>query len=465
MIQGNGVMQERTLCKDFFYNCILKEFMQDIMKKKGKEIAFINQILKAQAKRVTPSQWKRKQTVKDDKCDICSRTFANSKGLDIHKKRTHGNTLLVKKTKREQRVTIVKKIESDMKKEDSVSEHSRAGSPSPKKIHYSKKGDNKSLSDTKKEEIMEQSGETGEREGDKKEDIGIQCRIEPVDNQISELKQDLFLAKQEIAQMKSESKLLKAHNARKQAGYEAELEEVVIEKQRFSVELTKLQSEKELLLAKITTMEKKNEVAEEVDECIEDAFCQGNCEHVGCSLAQLRSLSLMKEQGGERTSPLQQVIQTAKIKCPQCSFSSNQKREIDNHVINTHNNRPSCPFCLVKFNTEEVLQKHIEDRHKENRQVIRNFKCPQCNFTSSDNRQLENHVMKDHGNYPNCPFCFIGYLNQDALRNHIREMHNENKQVVSEKRQFSKGPCIFHLQPRGCKKGRNCDFSLERGAQ
>ena len=40
MIKGNGVMQNQTYCKDFFYKSILKHFMGTIMEKKGKEIFF-----------------------------------------------------------------------------------------------------------------------------------------------------------------------------------------------------------------------------------------------------------------------------------------------------------------------------------------------------------------------------------------------------------------------------------------
>ena len=88
------------------------------------------------------------------------------------------------------------------------------------------------------------------------------------------------------------------------------MEEVVIEKQRISVELLKVQEEKDLLIAKVSSLEKTNE---EEDECIEDAICPGNCDHVGCSMAQLKNLNLMKQKGGRRTSPMQQVIQTARI--------------------------------------------------------------------------------------------------------------------------------------------------------
>ena len=91
------------------------------------------------------------------------------------------------------------------------------------------------------------------------------------------------------------------------------MEEVIIEKQRISVKLLKVQEEKDLLIAKVSSLEKTNE---EVDECIEDTVCQGNCEHVGCSMAQLKNLNLVKQNRGMRTSPMQQFIQTVRIRCP-----------------------------------------------------------------------------------------------------------------------------------------------------
>ena len=52
------------------------------------------------------------------------------------------------------------------------------------------------------------------------------------------------------------------------------------------MEMVKLQSDRDLLLAKVTALEQNNAV-DEVDECIEDVACQGNCEHVGCGVSQL----------------------------------------------------------------------------------------------------------------------------------------------------------------------------------
>ena len=93
------------------------------------------------------------------------------------------------------------------------------------------------------------------------------------------------MARIEIDELNREKKQTKAHNTRKHAGYEAEYEEVLVEKQRMSLEIVKLQSEKDILLAKVLTLETMAEEKNVIDECIKDATCEGNCEHVGCSMA------------------------------------------------------------------------------------------------------------------------------------------------------------------------------------
>ena len=277
MIQGNEVMQNGINCKDFFYESILKQFLTTIMEKKGKEIHFINQLLKAQTKTtktLVPSQWKRKQSAKGDKCDICSRTFTNSQGVNLHKKRVHGSGLMQLRRQR---------LDTELTRSDSVHEYSRPSSPSPKKFIIEVQRQNKEEIEEKEKENenkgivvggddMEESGNNKERISDQKVDISIQCTFEDLvfpqnvrAGLMTKLEDNLKLAKLEIDELIKEKKQLKAHNARKHAGYENEYEEVLMEKQRMSNEIVKLQTERDILLAKVTTLEQKAEDNEVVD--------------------------------------------------------------------------------------------------------------------------------------------------------------------------------------------------------
>ena len=187
---------------------------------------------------------------------------------------------------------------------------------------------------------------------------------------MTKLEDSLKMAKIEIDELNKEKKQLKAHNARKHTGYEAEYEEVLIEKQRMANEIVKLQTEKDILLAKVTTLEKKAEEHSVVDECIKDAMCEGNCERVGCSMAQLQKLSVMKKQGGGRNSPVEEA---STFRCPQCNYKSGRESELQHHMKNKHAVLPSCPFCLVGFCNQNILRKHIEEQHSENTQVVREW--------------------------------------------------------------------------------------------
>ena len=66
-------MQNKSYCRDFFYDRVMKQFIEDIMEKRGREVRFINKVLIAQTRPVNSSQWKRKQGLKEDICDICRR--------------------------------------------------------------------------------------------------------------------------------------------------------------------------------------------------------------------------------------------------------------------------------------------------------------------------------------------------------------------------------------------------------
>ena len=120
----------------------------------------------------------------------------------------------------------------------------------------------------------------------------------------------------------------------------------------------------------------------------------------------------MKLQGGRRTSPASNAEIRAKHRCPQCNFSATTKSVLDSHVNNTHGMLPTCPFCNIGFQNLGALKRHIENAHKE--KEVR-----------------------------------PGVITQNAPINPI----------VSQKL------CIFYLQPRGCKKGQNCDFSHDSNNQ
>ena len=163
---------------------------------------------------------------------------------------------------------------------------------------------------------------------------------------------------------------MKAHNTRKHAGYEANYEEVLLEKEKIIIAMVKLQSEKDILLAKVSAFENSEAAEYEADECVANVQCEGDCEHVRCNIDEAQRLNNMKNQGGRRRSPSKQACPSPWTYCPQCNFKTRNKNELKNHVKEMHDQNPSCPFCLIGFTNQGALMKHVEQSHGENTPVI-----------------------------------------------------------------------------------------------
>ena len=152
-----------------------------------------------------------------------------------------------------------------------------------------------------------------------------------------------------------------------------------------------------------TTESEAISINEEIDECVVNIKCKGNCTHITCRM------QTMRLQGGRRTSPGAEPDHRSTHSCPQCEFNTSVKSELDNHVQSEHGSYPNCPFCQVGFTNLTVLRKHIDTMHAE---------------PSGHN-----------------------------IRPSVIVQKNSSIRRVSQKQ------CIFFLQPRGCKKGSSCDFS------
>ena len=177
MIQGNAVMADKTYCKDFFFEKVMKLFIKNIMLTKGKEIEFLNQFLKT---KVLPlSTWKRKQPLKSNRCDVCSRIFVNQNGVNIHKVKMHGDS----SSRQQKKIKSLKpvKVEEYLTKSNSVSSISYL-SPPPKKIillnkPYIKEKKSEAKDSKGNIEEIEYSGLERNRDSDQKVNVSVQCTI------------------------------------------------------------------------------------------------------------------------------------------------------------------------------------------------------------------------------------------------------------------------------------------------
>ena len=106
---------------------------------------------------------------------------------------------------------------------------------------------------------------------------------------------------------------------------------------------------------------------DQVDECVENIHCSGNCEHIGCKI----------------------------IECEECSFKTDSERRLESHVRGAH--RIICFTCKDAFKTFSEMIEH---------------------------RRLNHPSTKKCSNFPNCErgdLCL--YIHEGAINDVTQENH------------------------------------------
>ena len=86
------------------------------------------------------------------------------------------------------------------------------------------------------------------------------------------------------------------------------------------------------------------------------------------------------------------------IKCEMCDFVTNRDINLKRHVKSTHIPKydKECNVCEYKTYTGYQMTRHMKS-HIPNMNIEKNIKCDQCDFASSTERGLKNHVERKHG--------------------------------------------------------------------
>ena len=250
--------------------------------------------------------------------------------------------------------------------------------------------------------------------------------------------EDMQLAKIEIVDLKTCIQNKEEQIKKLKEGHVLEIKEVVLKHDRLNeeyqkalTEIAKLEREKGLMKARADVLLSFDELAlteegetVEVEECIQDEKCKGNCSHIiEEDLRNLRNFRKMKLQGGIRSTPTENPLNQVVHRCPQCDYITQDKTTLEKHVKEVHSNQPTCPFCSVGFTNHLVLRKHIDQIHKEKTlQIFRSGEQDNNSAVQSSSSQVQ----------------------------------------ISGTIKRKRGICAFFLQPRGCKKGSDCDFSHEQ---
>lgn len=112
-----------------------------------------------------------------------------------------------------------------------------------------------------------------------------------------------------------------------------------------------------------------------------------------CGLAVSEYLNL----GGERF-PIRSLAESEKLSCTLCSSTFGSSSALEEHQRNQHSGTQErehvCRFCQVSFKSPENMTRHVATSHPEGASV----KCDSCAAMFSDERQMNLHKSKVHGN-------------------------------------------------------------------
>jgi len=140
------------------------------------------------------------------------------------------------------------------------------------------------------------------------------------------------------------------------------------------------------------------------------------------------------------------------MKCPECDFSTNYKRDFDMHFNARHTTKQviNCPHCNKVIKN---LQKHMATvkchlPEEERQKFLINVKCNQCDKVFSSHEKVRKHVRRVHTDIQhNCKLCNFHTKHERNLKHHIRTVHE--KKPLKEICPFCNKTCTnleWHVQ-------------------
>ena len=107
-------------------------------------------------------------------------------------------------------------------------------------------------------------------------------------------------------------------------------------------------------------------------------------------------------------------------KCAQCTYSSAHSSALKRHVRNHTGDRPyACPHCSYRSIQRSAVTKHVTTHTGD-----RPFACRHCDYRAAHNETLKRH-LKTHGQETvkrrehNCPYCNFTTTQAKAFQLHI----------------------------------------------
>ena len=110
------------------------------------------------------------------------------------------------------------------------------------------------------------------------------------------------------------------------------------------------------------------------------------------------------------------------FKCQQCNFQSAQKANLHVHIMTKHEGlRYPCQKCDYQFTRLSILKQHVKSQHEGYK-----YPCQQCDYMATYPVALKQHIKSKHEGikYP-CQQCDYKATNPSNLYQHMKSQHKE----------------------------------------
>ena len=135
------------------------------------------------------------------------------------------------------------------------------------------------------------------------------------------------------------------------------------------------------------------------------------------------------------------------ISCDICDFTSSTQESLDTHTTTNHHNAAknptqiifTCYGCNINFGEANLLQKHQENLHNNEKQEF-TLNCLNCGYIASNETQLDGHLEMCYSMDPefSCDVCDFSAKNKGGLTRHKNAQHQMNKIATMK---VTKAPC------------------------
>ncbi|KAL4230732.1 hypothetical protein ACF0H5_011107 [Mactra antiquata] len=110
------------------------------------------------------------------------------------------------------------------------------------------------------------------------------------------------------------------------------------------------------------------------------------------------------------------------LSCLECEYKTTTNARLKNHVLKVHSLKYKCDQCEKKFTSSADLEKHTYNSHSE-----KSYYCDQCTKCYKNKQGLDAHLKTHISDYVKpsfpCTMCSKSFTTSHALKTHVKSGH------------------------------------------